>query len=129
VKYPPDASREMRETLRQMWLILDRLTKNDLDMHGRKIINLGEAEDIGDLITLGQVESLIEDAKEQIWPVGATFISTVATNPATLIGFGTWTQFATGRVLVAIDASQTEFDVVLETGGAKTHVLVPSEVP
>lgn len=61
------------------------------------------------------------------WPIGSIFTSVVSTNPATLLGFGTWTAFGTGRTLVGIDAGQTEFDVVEETGGAKTHThSVPS---
>jgi hypothetical protein len=63
------------------------------------------------------------------WPVGSVFTSVVSTNPATLLGFGTWAAFATGRVLVGIDAGQTEFDVVKETGGAKTHTLSTAEIP
>lgn len=55
-----------------------------------------------------------------LFPVGAVFISVVSTSPGTLLGYGTWSAFATGRVLVGIDAGQTEFDVVEETGGAKT---------
>jgi microcystin-dependent protein len=57
------------------------------------------------------------------------FISVVATNPATLLGYGTWVAFAAGRVLVGLDAGQTEFDTVRETGGAKTHTLTTAEMP
>lgn len=63
------------------------------------------------------------------WPVGSVFISVVSTNPATLLGFGTWSAFAVGRCLVGLDASQTEFDVVEETGGAKTHTLTTAQIP
>lgn len=63
------------------------------------------------------------------WPIGSVFISVVSTNPSTLLGFGTWSAFAAGRVLVGIDAGQTEFDTVEETGGAKTHTLTESEMP
>jgi microcystin-dependent protein len=34
-----------------------------------------------------------------------------------------------GRVVVGRDASQTEFDVLGETGGAKTHTLATGEIP
>lgn len=34
-----------------------------------------------------------------------------------------------GRTIVGKDASQTEFDVLGETGGAKTHTLTESEIP
>jgi microcystin-dependent protein len=57
------------------------------------------------------------------------FISVVATNPATLLGLGTWVAFGAGRVLVGIDAGQTEFDTAEETGGAKTHTLQEAEIP
>jgi hypothetical protein len=63
------------------------------------------------------------------WPIGAVFISVVSTNPNTLLGFGTWTAFATGRTIVGIDSGQTEFNVVEETGGTKTHTLTIAEMP
>ena len=65
----------------------------------------------------------------EAFPVNAVFIAVVSTNPATLLGYGTWAAFATGRVLVGIDPGQTEFDVVEETGGAKTHTLTIAEMP
>ena len=65
----------------------------------------------------------------EAFPVGSVFISVVATDPATLLGYGTWAAFASGRVLVGIDAGQTEFDAALETGGAKTHTLTATEMP
>lgn len=63
------------------------------------------------------------------WPIGSVFISVVSTNPATLLGFGSWSAFAAGRVLVGIDAGQTEFDALEETGGSKTHQLTANEMP
>lgn len=54
------------------------------------------------------------------WPIGSVFISVVSTNPATLLGFGTWSAFGAGRVLVGLDSGDTNFDVAEETGGAKT---------
>ena len=35
-----------------------------------------------------------------IFPVGAIYISTLATNPGTLLGIGTWVQVAQGEVLI-----------------------------
>ncbi|MCB0227352.1 MAG: hypothetical protein KDI02_26895, partial [Anaerolineae bacterium] len=40
-----------------------------------------------------------------------------------------WVAFAAGRMLVGLDAGQTEFDTVEETGGEKTHTLTESEMP
>ena len=51
------------------------------------------------------------------------------TNPNTLLGFGTWEPLGAGRVLVGIDSGDTDFDVLEETGGAKTHTLTKAELP
>jgi len=54
----------------------------------------------------------------------------VATNPGTLLGFGTWVAYATGQVLVGYEASGT-FDSLDESLGAETaaHTLTTSEMP
>ena len=54
------------------------------------------------------------------WPVGSIFLSAVATDPATLLGFGTWSAIGAGRVLIGQDTGDTDFDTLGETGGAKT---------
>lgn len=65
----------------------------------------------------------------EAFPVGSIYINVGSTNPATLLGYGTWTAFGAGRVLVGLDATQAEFDTALETGGAKTHTLTQAEMP
>lgn len=64
-----------------------------------------------------------------VWPVGSVYIAVVSTNPATLLGFGTWVAFATGRTIVGIDTGQAEFDTVEETGGTKNHTLTKAQMP
>ena len=59
----------------------------------------------------------------EAFPVGSVFIAVVSTNPATLLGYGTWSAFGAGKVLVGLDAGDPDFDTVEETGGAKTKAI------
>lgn len=78
-------------------------------------------------ITLQKLATALKDA---LYPVGSIYTNaTDATNPATLIGFGTWVAFGSGKVPVGIDAGDTDFDTAEETGGTKTHTLTTSELP
>jgi hypothetical protein len=65
------------------------------------------------------------------YPVGSVYTSVVATNPNSLLGVGTWVAFGAGRVLVGINASDSDFNTVEEVGGAKTdsHTLSINEIP
>src|SRR3972149_2739609 len=63
------------------------------------------------------------------WPVGSVFLSVVSTNPATLLGLGTWTQIAGGKMLVGQTGGDTDFDTAEEIGGAKSHTLTVDEIP
>ena len=59
------------------------------------------------------------------YPVGSIYINAgVTTNPATLLGFGTWTAFGAGRVMVGLNGSDSLFDTLEETGGSKDAVVV-----
>lgn len=62
---------------------------------------------------------------QHLYPVGSIYINAgVTTNPATLFGFGTWTAFGAGKVLVGLNGSDTLFDALEETGGSKDAVVV-----
>lgn len=56
--------------------------------------------------------------------VGGYYINNTGTNPATELGYGTWSQTAQGRVLVGQNIGDADFDVAEETGGSKTSAAV-----
>lgn len=56
-------------------------------------------------------------------PIGSLHISITPTNPATTLGYGAWSAFGTGRVIVGVDVSDPDFDTVEETGGSKTATI------
>ena len=96
-------------------------------------INL-DVDDSNDLVLnlTGGDKGLRLHMLETIYPVGSIYINAgVATNPGTLLGFGTWTAFGAGRVIVGVDSTDTDFDTVRETGGSKTdsHALTIAELP
>jgi len=86
------------------------------------------------------ITTAIAAVKLALYPVGSIYTqATVATNPATLLGFGTWAAFGAGRVMVGLDGGNTLFDTVEETGGSAdspavssttgSHALTIAEMP
>jgi hypothetical protein len=69
--------------------------------------------------------AFVTAALSAIYPVGSIYVNAaVSTNPATLLGFGTWTAFGAGKVLVGFDSADALFDTLEETGGSKDSVVV-----
>jgi hypothetical protein len=69
--------------------------------------------------------AFVQAALQAMYPVGSVYINaTVATNPATLLGFGTWVTVGDGKVLVNQDTTDASFDVLGETGGSKDAIVV-----
>jgi hypothetical protein len=101
------------------------------------------ATDNTQLATTAYVTSAITTAvaatKNALLPVGSIYTQAgVATNPATLLGFGTWEEYGAGKAIVGVDASNTLFDTLGETGGAAditissntdSHTLTVDEIP
>ena len=77
---------------------------------------------VGAALTAATINALV-------YPVGSIYFNAqVATNPATLLGFGTWAAYGGGRVMVGVHSSGT-FDGLNETGGAETHTMSVAEMP
>ena len=68
--------------------------------------------------------AFVQAALQALHPIGSVYTAVIATNPATLFGFGTWVAFGAGRVLVGYDGSDPLFDSAEETGGSKDAVVV-----
>lgn len=67
---------------------------------------------------------------ELSYPVGSYYWTRRTDLTASqILGFGTWVQLPPGRVPVTLNISETEFNVVGKTGGAKAHALVAAEGP
>ena len=63
--------------------------------------------------------AFVQAAMAAVYPVGSIYSNAaVSTNPATLLGFGTWTAYAAGRVLVGLDSGNAAFNTLEETGGS-----------
>ena len=126
--------------------LLDGCTANTAELNYLDIATLGTAEaskaltvdasldvtGIRNLTVTGDVSNASGTLTtlQAVYPVGSIYINAaVSTNPGTLLGFGTWVAFGTGRTMVGLDAAQTEFDTLVKEGGAKTHQLTESELP
>jgi hypothetical protein len=68
--------------------------------------------------------AFVQFALQALYPIGTIYTAVVATNPASLFGFGTWVAFGAGRVLVGYDSGNTLFDAAEETGGSYNAALV-----
>jgi hypothetical protein len=69
--------------------------------------------------------AFVTAALSAVYPVGSIYINAaVSTNPNTLLGFGTWTAFGAGKVLVGLDSADALFDTLEETGGSKDSSVV-----
>ena len=69
--------------------------------------------------------AFVQAAIALLYPVGSVYTNaTVSTNPATLLGFGTWTAFGAGRVMVGFDSGNSLFDAAEETGGSADAITV-----
>ena len=73
--------------------------------------------------------SLLPYIGNLLFPVGSIYSNiAVSTNPATLLGFGTWVAMES-RVLVGRAASGTFNVAAGSTGGAETHTLTEAQMP
>lgn len=79
--------------------------------------------------------AFVTTALQKIYPIGSLYFnSSSATNPATLLGFGTWVAFAAGRIPIGVGTgtdsnSNTKTIAVGDSAGEYTHTLQITEMP
>jgi hypothetical protein len=85
----------------------------------------GVTQSSGNSSTALATTAFVQAAIALLYPVGSIYTNaTSSTNPATLLGFGTWTAFGAGRVMVGFNASNALFDTAEETGGSADAITV-----
>lgn len=85
----------------------------------------GPTASVGTNTTQIATTAFVTAALATLYPVGSVYINaTSSSNPSTLLGFGTWTAFGAGRVMVGLDAGDALFDTAEETGGSKDAIVV-----
>lgn len=113
----------------------DRVTSTNLNDLGDPAVALDTGTIVNaDISASADIagSKLASDALAAAYPVGSIYMNaTNSSNPATLLGFGTWVAFGAGRVPVGIDSGDTDFDTAEETGGDKTKskTIALNELP
>ena len=67
--------------------------------------------------TLVATTAFVQAALQFLYPVGTIYTSTSSTNPGTTFGFGTWTAFGAGRVLIGAGTNGGQTFAGGDTGG------------
>jgi hypothetical protein len=92
---------------------------------GTIAVTQSTSDDSTKLATTAFVQDVLTSFKESLYPVGSIYTNaTSSTTPGTLLGFGTWTAFGAGRVMVGLDAGNALFDTAEETGGSANAIVV-----
>lgn len=77
---------------------------------------------------MNHIEQGISDLYDAIFPIGQIVIKGDNEDYSNWLGF-TWERTAVGKVLVGIDSSDTDFNIIGKNGGEKTHTLLKKELP
>lgn len=92
---------------------------------GTVAVTQSTSDDSTKIATTAFVQAVTLAVKNELYPVGSIYTNaTDSTNPGTLLGFGTWTAFGAGRVMVGLDAGNSLFDTAEETGGSADAIVV-----
>ena len=103
-------------------------TSPQIEKDGEVVGTFTGTESDDDVVTFKDLRSYL-----QFYNVGDLYLTTLATNPYDILGYGTWERYAEGKALVGISSpsstnpSWTKF--AGSTYGSYTHTLTQSEIP
>jgi hypothetical protein len=86
---------------------------------------IATTQSFGNSTTALATTAFVQAALQILHPIGSIYTATVSTNPGTLLGFGTWATFGSGRMLISQDATYTAGS----TGGFATTTLITANLP
>jgi hypothetical protein len=81
---------------------------------------VGTTQTYGTVNTTIATTAFVQAALSFVYPVGCIYTTTVATNPGSVFGFGTWSAFGAGRVMIGAGGGFTAGD----TGGSADAIVV-----
>lgn len=84
------------------------------------VLELFYEDDLGNVLQITKAGG----SNLQAFPIGSIFMAVVSTNPGTLLGYGTWSAWGTGRMPIALDAGNALINTPEETGGSANSVVV-----
>lgn len=120
------AHNNLQPYITQKYLIKAKMSTSALNLG---LITDTYSDSTTDAYSANYVNNLLKNLLlDNIYPIGSIYMSINNTNPSRLFG-GTWESWGAGRVPVGVDANDTDFDTVEETGGEKTHTLTTNEMP
>jgi hypothetical protein len=86
---------------------------------------IGVTQSSSDSSTKLATTAFVQTVLQALYPVGSVYSNaTSGTNPATLLGFGTWAAFGAGKVMVGLDSGDATFSTVGNVGGSKDAIVV-----
>lgn len=107
----------------------------DLELMTGKIKQTDEIRSLDDVKPAinsinNKIETILNQSKvkECIFPVGYVCAMVNSEDPGVYFG-GVWQKVAQGRTLVGYNSSETEFNSLRKTGGAKTVTLTTAQIP
>ena len=107
-----------------------KATSSAVDIDGSSNIDINVTDVTATALDSTFFNSLFKQFANKAFPVGFIWESTDATNPANILGVGTWESYGQGRVLIgAGQGSGLSNYTAGSTGGEEKHKLTTEELP